>query len=416
MRNLQHLISHQTILSLRLVVVCLIALAYAPVRAGTLRTPPPPDLDSAVNTSLPQAGPATFPPFTPQFSGCGGGMMDAVNNYYEQRVVDLVNAERAAAGKPPLKRMNQLDLAARFHAADMWQDGYFNHDTYDFISGQFQKICVWSSRLTTYYSNWTDLGENIAAGYPTPEEVMAGWMGSSGHKANILRDTFYELGVGYYNGFWVQDFGRRSNVFPVVINSEAQSTNNRNVTLYIYGSWTEMRIRENADPWTGWQPFQNTISWQLSNIGGEHLVYVEMRKTGVSASSSDSISLDLPQQPALGDLPDVITFTYSTATTESFPAEISIPVNNTGSQTLLNWQASTDVLWLSLQPSAGVTPGTLTIAVENVLTETVGVHTGSITLNVTSPPGVSGAPQTILVKLWVLNTPPWKLYFPITKK
>ena len=39
-------------------------------------------------------------------------------------------------------------------------------------------------------------GENIAWGYPTPEAVVAGWMNSPGHRANILRDEYTHLGVG----------------------------------------------------------------------------------------------------------------------------------------------------------------------------------------------------------------------------
>ena len=54
-------------------------------------------------------------------------------------------------------------------------------------------------------------GENIAMGQRTPEEVMDGWMNSSGHRANILNGTFTSIGVGYYvdgagAAHWVQIF------------------------------------------------------------------------------------------------------------------------------------------------------------------------------------------------------------------
>ncbi|MFZ2240668.1 MAG: CAP domain-containing protein [Gordonia amarae] len=40
------------------------------------------------------------------------------------------------------------------------------------------------------------VGENVAAGYPTAQSVMTGWMNSPGHRANILKREFNRLGVG----------------------------------------------------------------------------------------------------------------------------------------------------------------------------------------------------------------------------
>jgi uncharacterized protein YkwD len=56
------------------------------------------------------------------------------------------------------------------------------------------------------------VGENIAYGYPTAAAVMRGWMGSPGHRANILRPGFRRIGLGLARSgdgtpYWVQDFG-----------------------------------------------------------------------------------------------------------------------------------------------------------------------------------------------------------------
>jgi uncharacterized protein YkwD len=65
------------------------------------------------------------------------------------------------------------------------------------------------------YTDWSDIGENIAAGYPTPESVVAGWMASPGHRENILSAQFTEIGVGMANGggsygmYWTEEFGTR---------------------------------------------------------------------------------------------------------------------------------------------------------------------------------------------------------------
>ncbi len=148
------------------------------------------------------------------YTGCGGVIAPNVNEAYMQEVVKLVNDERTAAGLQPLRRVLQLDQAAQYHATDMAQDNYFEHDTYD--TGE-KPVCTWVERVTSYYENWDLLGENIAYGYTTPKEVMDGWMGSQDHRDNILNPNFNEIGVGYYLGgpygsYWVQDFGSRSNV------------------------------------------------------------------------------------------------------------------------------------------------------------------------------------------------------------
>jgi uncharacterized protein YkwD len=65
------------------------------------------------------------------------------------------------------------------------------------------------------YTGWSALGENIAGGYPTADAVVAGWMASPGHRANILSPRFTEMGVGRvtaagtYGTYWAQEFGGR---------------------------------------------------------------------------------------------------------------------------------------------------------------------------------------------------------------
>ena len=56
--------------------------------------------------------------------------------------------------------------------------------------------------------------ENIARGYTTADAVMQGWMGSTGHRANILNCSLKAIGVGVARSkdgqlYWTQDFGAR---------------------------------------------------------------------------------------------------------------------------------------------------------------------------------------------------------------
>ncbi len=68
------------------------------------------------------------------------------------------------------------------------------------------------------YEAWS-WGENIAAGYTSPQSVVDGWMNSPGHRANILNSGFCDIGVGYaydgeshYRYYWTQNFGRQAGV------------------------------------------------------------------------------------------------------------------------------------------------------------------------------------------------------------
>ncbi|MEZ4708941.1 MAG: CAP domain-containing protein [Caldilineaceae bacterium] len=218
--------------------------------------------------------------------GCGGDLVEPVDLETELRVAELVNQERANAGLPPMKLVAGLSNAARYHAADMTHDDYFEHDSYDRINGTLVKSCDWFQRIQAYYPS--PRAENIAWGYRTPESVMTGWMNSSGHRANILGDH-REIGVGLFEWRWVQDFGSRRDVYPLIINNEAIRTETPQVQLYVYGQWDEIRLRNDGGQWSDWMPFQNEMGWRISAVPGKHLVEAEMRDASATVSSSDSI-------------------------------------------------------------------------------------------------------------------------------
>ena len=130
---------------------------------------------------------------------------------FESQVIELVNAERAANNLPPLQYNEELTVAARLHSQDMGDNNYFSHTSQD---GR-----AFNERILEAGYDYAAGGENIAAGYSTPEAVVAGWMDSDGHRANILSPDYCDIGVGYaavtgsqYYHYWTQDFGRRSGV------------------------------------------------------------------------------------------------------------------------------------------------------------------------------------------------------------
>ena len=116
-------------------------------------------------------------------------------------VVELVNAERSKAGCSPVKVNATLTEAAQKHSEDMAASRTMSHTGSDGSSP--------ADRITRAGYNWSTYGENVAYGYSTPAQVMAGWMDSPGHKENILNCAFEEIGVGLAqpNSYWTQNFG-----------------------------------------------------------------------------------------------------------------------------------------------------------------------------------------------------------------
>ena len=123
------------------------------------------------------------------------------------RVVELVNRERRRVGLSPLAVHLSLTQAAQSYAEILAGGTCFGHSC-----GPVPNLSDRVERAG--YTNWSTLGENVAAGYRTPEAVVTGWMSSSGHRANILSRSYRETGVGVayggrYGVYWVQVFGAR---------------------------------------------------------------------------------------------------------------------------------------------------------------------------------------------------------------
>lgn len=130
-------------------------------------------------------------------------------------ILCLLNGERAQAGLPRLRSNARLGRAARSMANLMVQRRFFAHDTPD------GRSVVDRVRPTGYIRGAWSLGENLAwgsGGLATPRAIVNGWMNSAGHRANILRGKFRDIGIGVKLGApqqglsggatYVTDFGR----------------------------------------------------------------------------------------------------------------------------------------------------------------------------------------------------------------
>jgi uncharacterized protein YkwD len=109
----------------------------------------------------------------------------------EAEMLQLVNRERVAAGLKPLVADTEMLPVARAHSVDMFERGYFSHNTPEGRS-PFDRIS--QARVSFQLA-----GENLALA-PTLTMAHTGLMNSPGHRANILRPEFGRVGIGIMDG------------------------------------------------------------------------------------------------------------------------------------------------------------------------------------------------------------------------
>jgi uncharacterized protein YkwD len=133
-------------------------------------------------------------------------------------ILDLVNTARAAgrrcggkyfASAGPLALDPALTKAAQEHSRDMAEHDAFDHRGHD---GSTPNVRVERAGFGTHRI----VGENIAAGAMTPNQVTEGWLASPAHCENIMDSRFTLIGIAYAENlhtasavFWTQDFAAR---------------------------------------------------------------------------------------------------------------------------------------------------------------------------------------------------------------
>ena len=121
-------------------------------------------------------------------------------------IVRYTNDQRARNGLPAFVASPRLMEAARLHAQQMAQHQRMEHT----ISGaQYPTL---QSRLDAVGYQYRAAAENVAWNNPTAQGTVAGWMNSSGHRANILNRELTEIGAAMARSakgepYWIQVFG-----------------------------------------------------------------------------------------------------------------------------------------------------------------------------------------------------------------
>ena len=102
----------------------------------------------------------------------------------------LTNRERVRADLTPLRRNAELARAAQLQAEQMAAAGKLAHEV------PRSRYPTLSSRLRLVGYAWRSIAENVAEGYTSGAALMAGWMTSAPHRANVLSVKYTETGVG----------------------------------------------------------------------------------------------------------------------------------------------------------------------------------------------------------------------------
>ncbi|MEO8065741.1 MAG: CAP domain-containing protein [Candidatus Doudnabacteria bacterium] len=110
-----------------------------------------------------------------------------------QDLMTRINAERTQRFIPALITYSKLITAATGKAQDMMARSYFAHVDPD---GNY----VWPRIEATGYKPYLTLGENLAMDFTSASEMMAAWMNSPGHRANIENEKFVDQGVSTISG------------------------------------------------------------------------------------------------------------------------------------------------------------------------------------------------------------------------
>jgi len=109
-------------------------------------------------------------------------------------VVNLTNEQRAGQAAAPLVRNTLLDEAARLKAEHMANNGYFAHYSPEGVSPWY-----WFEQVNYTYAH---AGENLAIHFTDSSAVVDAWMKSPTHRANIVNNTYTEIGVGTAKGIY----------------------------------------------------------------------------------------------------------------------------------------------------------------------------------------------------------------------
>ncbi len=286
------------------------------------------------------------------------------------QILGRINALRQQNGLLPLDLNGQLTASAQRHSDDMARTGNVDHTGSDGSS-------IESRIRDAGYGHWRDFGiwgENIYGGQTA--DVAAAWnfwSNSQVHRANILKPRYREIGIGVGrsdNGtYYTLNFGAQPNVLPFFVTGSAPVvtlllTNENDITtgegVTIMGQATVVRLVEGTDTSSvGWQPWAQTIPFQLSQAAGQKTITVEYKDDlgrGTKFSRTFNVSDLGSSLPTPTISPSATAAATAAATNTVTPTPISSTRPITGTPTSTATATLTPTPTATTQPTATGTP------------------------------------------------------------
>lgn len=172
-----------------------VAVSYNESAVGALVSGP----SEATRTTTPSESPEGESDSTPVTSE--SGTTEQTNSARTAQLIhERVNAAREERGLPPLSRTESLDDVAAYHSRDMAREDYFAHTSPsgETLSDRYRRFdigCSGGENIFKLSSSFGVSPEGVA------RQAVDGWMGSPGHRENILRGRFSAEGIGVvYDG------------------------------------------------------------------------------------------------------------------------------------------------------------------------------------------------------------------------
>lgn len=229
----------------------------------------------------------------------------------QRQIIALTNQVRAERQRKILGVSDKLDRSAQYKSDDMVAGDYFAH-------AQGSKgLAYW---LFKAGYNYETAGENLAVGYATADEVVAAWVNSPTHYANLIDSDYKDFGVGltsgYFNGeptvFIAQHFGSPmlSQELPL---SQAKIAKKSVASMVVPASSTEVLL---SDTTTFKQNLVMPAPARTEEIASSSLAETVI-STLVFSSSTSVLSFSALDESSTTDA--VVLSARTAATAESVP-------------------------------------------------------------------------------------------------
>lgn len=181
----------------------------------------------------------------------------------EDEAISLINSERQKQNLPPVVYAEKLYKASLSHNNMMieCEKKHGNSSCFTHTVTLLNEPTLLTRVKATGY-NAMAVSENIAWGYSTSGGIVGAWMGSSGHRGNIL-GNYKDVGCSYVAPYWTCDFGRTSQVaqpsqIPTKFPSPSPTKSSSPTPTRIISSTPTMVISSMPTPTKGQAPLTPT--------------------------------------------------------------------------------------------------------------------------------------------------------------